>query len=131
MTDQQFETLLAILSQQTLALERLASAVERLAPAAAPNYTRPLEGFKVFDWEIIGATVERCDQYGPAIVTWNSQQFYRRSPNNKFGEAIWYSRCVGKGEDGENRYERLITFKPLAKSQVEPIPDRVNRYITS
>jgi len=129
-TAEQISVLLGILSQQVLALERLASAVERLAPAAAaPNYTHPLENFKAFDWGSIGAKVERSDSFGPAIVSWGGQQFFRRSPQNKFGEAIWYSRCVGKDDAGENSYERLITFKPLSKTQVEPVPERVTRFV--
>lgn len=131
MTPQQFDAILAILSQQTLALERLADAVERLAPTTttAPNYIYSLESFKRFSWESIGATIERSDQYGPAIVSWRGQQFVRRSPSNKFGEAIWYSRCVGKDENGENKYERLITFKPFSKTEVEPIPEKVMRIV--
>lgn len=131
MTPQQFDAILAILSQQTLALERLADAVERLAPTTttAPNYIYSLESFKIFDWASIGATIERSDQYGPAIVSWRGQQFVRRSPSNKFGEAIWYSRCVGKDENGENKYERLITFKPFSKTEVEPIPEKVMRIV--
>ncbi len=131
MTPEQFDALLAVLSQQTLALERLTDAVERLAPTttAAPNYTRSLESFKVFDWESIGVTIERSDPYGPAIVSWRGQQFVRRSPSNKFGEAIWYSRSIGKDENGENRYERLITFKPLSKTEVEPVPEKVRRIV--
>ena len=131
MNPQQVELWLEIQHRQMVALERLADAVERLAPTstAAPNYTRPLETFKTFDWESIGATVERLDQYGPAIVSWRGQQFVRRSPSNKFGEAIWYSRCVGKDEVGENRYERLITFKPISKTEVEPLPEKVKRLV--
>ena len=73
-----------------LALERIAEAVERLAPAstAAPNYTYPLESFSSFDWASINATVVQSDQYGAAIVSWKGQQFVRRSPSNKFDPAI-------------------------------------------
>jgi hypothetical protein len=49
----------------------------------------------------------------------------RRSPANKFGEAIWFSRCTGKDENGENKYEKLITFKPTSKIAVEPLPEKV------
>lgn len=115
-----------------LALERLADALERMAPiAAAPNYQHPLEDFVGFDWASINATVDRLDQYGAAIVSWRGQQFVRRSPSNKFGEAIWFSRCVGKGDDGENKYERLITFKPVSRVEVEPVPDRIQRVVYS
>lgn len=73
--------------------------------------------------------MERFDQYGVAIVNWRGLQFVRRSPSNKFGEAIWFSRCTGKGEDGENKYERLITFKPISKKEVEPVSDKVARFV--
>lgn len=127
MTPEQINRLLEIQNRQMLALERLADAVERLAPttAVAPNYQRPLESFATFDWSSIDATVERSDQYGAAIVSWRQFQFMRRSPSNKFGEIIFFSRCVGKDESGENKYERLISFKPVSKVEVEPLPAKV------
>jgi len=128
MTDQQFEKIVTILNQQTLILERLACAVERSITTNAPNYTRPLESFKTFDWESIGAIVEKSDRYGPAVVSWGGQQFMRRNPSNRFGDAIWFSRCVGKDDAGEPRYDRLITFKPINK-EVEPVPDRLARFV--
>ncbi len=129
MTPDQINLWLEIQNRQMQALERIANAVERLVPSstAAPNYQRPLEEFSTFDWSSISATVERSDQYGAGIVSWRGQLYTRRSPSNKFGEAIWFSRCVGKGEDGENRYERLITFKPLSKKEVEPVPLKVQK----
>jgi hypothetical protein len=131
MNPQQVELWLEIQHRQMLALERIAEAVERLAPAttAAPSYTYPLESFTSFDWSSIGATVVQSDQYGAAIVNWKGQQYVRRSPSNKFGEAIWFSRCVGKDDSGENRYERLVTFKPLSKTEVEPVPEKVRRLV--
>ena len=129
MTPEQVNLWLEIQHRQMVASLRIADMVERLAPAttAAPNYQRPLENFLTFDWESIGATVERSEQYGAAIVNWRGMQFVRRSSSNKFGEAIWFSRCTGKDELGENKYERLITFKPLAKVDVEPVPEKVSR----
>ncbi len=113
-----------------LALERIAEAVERLAPAstAAPNYTYSLESFSSFDWASINTTVVQSDQYGAAIVSWKGKQFVRRSPSNKFDPAIWFSRCVGKDENGENRYERLVTFKPQ-KTEVEPVSEKARRLV--
>ncbi len=127
MTPEQIALLLDMQTRQLLALERLADAVERLAPTAiaAPNYSRSLESFATFDWHSIKATVERSDQHGAAIVSWNGALFVRRSPANKFGEAIWFSRCTGKDENGENKYEKLITFKPTSKIAVEPLPEKV------
>jgi hypothetical protein len=129
MTPEQVNLWLEIQHRQMLALERLAEVAERLTPAttSAPNYQRPLESFTQFDWELISATVERSDQYGAAIVSWHGLQFVRRSPSNKFGEAIWFSRCTGKDDDGNNKYERLITFKPVSKVEVEPVPEKVSR----
>ncbi|PMB14898.1 single-stranded DNA-binding protein [Fischerella thermalis] len=129
MTPNQINLWLEIQRRQMAALERIAEALDRLAPNTAPNYQRSIEDFKHFDWASINATVERSDQYGAAIVNWRGYQFIRRSPSNKFGEAIWFSRCVGKGDDGENKYERLVTFKPLSKKEVEPIPEKVGKFL--
>ncbi len=93
----------------------------------APNFQRSLETFAAFNWASIGATVERTDQYGAAIVSWRGLQFVRRSPSNKFQEIIFFSRCVGKDDDGNNKYERLISFKPVSKIDVEPVPLKVER----
>jgi hypothetical protein len=130
MNTEQIDQWLFLQAQQVAALERIADALDRLAPAntAAPNYQRPLEQFANFDWSSINASVERSDQYGAAIVNWRGQQYVRRSPSNKFGEAIWFSRCVGKDEQGENRYERLITFKPVSKVEIEAVPEKVLRH---
>ena len=131
MTPEQTDLWLEIQHRQMLALERIADTLERITPTntSAPNHTFPLEKFSSFDWESIGATVVQSDQYGAAIVNWRGQQFLRRSPSNKFGEAIWFSRCVGKDESGENRYERLVTFKALSKIEIEPLPEKVRRLV--
>ncbi|MHC5762616.1 single-stranded DNA-binding protein [Nostoc sp.] len=138
MTPEETHTWLQIQHRQMLALEKMAAnlermaiALDRLSPRTAPNYQFPLEQFKNFDWSAIGATVEKSDQYGAAIVSWGGQQFTRRSPTNKFDPAIWFSRCTGKAEDGSNAYERLITFKPLSKTEVDPLPDKVRRLVDS
>ncbi len=130
LTNEQFQILCEIILRQTQAFERLAQAVEKIAPAVpdqAPNYQFALEQFKTFDWSTIGAEVERQDNYGAAIVNWRRQQYIRRSPSNKYGEAVWFSRCVGKTEDGENKYIRLCTFKPTKSRTVEPLPEKVQR----
>ena len=131
MTPQQTELWLEIQHRQMVALERIAETLERIAPTntAAPNYTYPLESFSGFDWESIGVTVTRTDNNGAAIVSWRGRQFTRRCPTNKFGVAVWYSRCVGKNENGENLYERLITFKPVSKTGVEPLPEKVRQMV--
>ncbi|QSJ14151.1 hypothetical protein JYQ62_19630 [Nostoc sp. UHCC 0702] len=119
MTNDQFELFMTVLI-------RIADALERIAPATpkAPNYQYPIEAFPNFDWESINASVEKKDQYGAAVVIWGGQIWVRRSPANKYGAAIWFSRASGQNEQGDVSYERLITFKPRNVS-VEPIPEKV------
>jgi hypothetical protein len=95
----------------------------------APNYQRPLTEYADFDWPSIGATVLNRDDDGATVVEWNGQVFTRRSPNNKFDAAVWFSRCVGKDADGNNRYARLISFK--AASEAEPIAAKAKKAIRS
>lgn len=132
MTPEQTNLWLDIQHRQMTALERIADVLERIAPTQqpAPNYQYPLESFAEFSWGQIGAEVVQRDQYGAAIVNWRGQQYVRRSPSNKFGEAIWFSRCIGKDDNGENKYERLVTFRPLSKFEVEPLPEKVARHVT-
>lgn len=118
-----------LLDRIAIASERTADSVQQMAQMniEAPNYQRSLETFAQFDWTSIGATIERSDHYGVAIVNWRGMQFVRRSPSNKYQEIIFYSRCIGKDDDGNNKYERLISFKPVSKIDVEPVPVKVER----
>jgi DdrB-like protein len=121
------EKISAQLERMAMSLTSCANALDRLSPRTAPNYRFPLESLKGFDWSSIGATVEKSDHHGAAIVSWSGQQYTRRSPSNKYDPAVWFSRCIGKAEDGSNAYERLITFKPLSKTEVDPLPEKVTR----
>jgi hypothetical protein len=112
------------LERQTELLERLVMAVEQ-RPIAAPNYDAHLRSFDVFDWGGIGAQVEETDADGVTQVRWRGHLYRRRSPDNKFPSVIWFSRSVGKDEAGNNRYERLITFKSL--SDTDPLPLKVKQ----
>lgn len=123
MTDEQFQLILGALHQQTDLLERLVAAIEARSPA--PGYVRALAEFAEFDWSEIDATVIQTDSDGIAAISWRGHRYTRRSPANKFDPAIWFSRVVGKDEDGSSRYERLITFKELAEP--EPLPQKVKR----
>jgi DdrB-like protein len=123
MTDEQFQLIMEALVQQTQLLDRLVRVVEARQPA--PGYVRNLSDFQTFDWSELGATVTQTDADGVAVVTWRGHQYVRRSPSNKFNPAIWFSRAVGKDDNGENRYERLITFKELAEP--EPLSEKVRR----
>jgi hypothetical protein len=125
MSPDQINLVLELLHQQARALEKIACALSSATPTTAPNYQRSLQSFKNFDWASIDARVDGFDAQGPTVVSWGGQLYTRRSPVNKFDPAIWFSRCVGKGEDGANQYERLITFKSVG--EVEPISPKVNR----
>lgn len=128
MTPQQIERWLAVQEAQLRTLDRIAVALERIAPTEqkAPNWIKPLSEFLRFNWASIQASVVAADQHGATIVEWGGKQFLRRSPNNKFGEAIWFSRSTGEQDsEGKTLYERLVTFKQL--SEVEPIPEKVSR----
>ena len=92
-----------------------------------PNYRRPLSDYQDFDWASIGAIVLKEDRDGATEVEWNGQVFTRRSPQNSYDAAIWYSRSVGKDSDGKNKYLRLITFK--APSESGPIAVKAKKAI--
>lgn len=97
-----------------LQLARIADALERMAADGkpmAPNYTRPIEQYSSFDWASIHAHVVKADADGPTHVECGGETWTRRSPVNKFAPAIWFSRAVGKDDDGNTLYLKLITFK--------------------
>jgi len=113
------------------ALNRIASALEAIAltKAPAPNFVRPIGEYAVFEFESIGAKVTARDQHGVTAVEWAGYQWTRRSPSNKFGSAIWFSRAAGKDEAGSVRYVRLITFRE--PTEPEPLPGKVAAQIES
>jgi ssDNA-binding DdrB-like protein len=110
-------------------LEGIESQLRQMAISSnpAPNYQRPLSEYPTFDWSSIGAIVLNRDDDGVTAVEWNGQVFTRRSPSNKFPEAVWYSRHLGQDVDGNKRYVRLITFKVL--SDAEPIAAKAKKAI--
>lgn len=122
MTPEQFQIFMEILNKQTGILEEIRDALSQ--PKEAPNYQRSLDSFPDFDWGEIGAIAEGRDQDGVAAVIWKGNRYIRRSASNKFKPAIWFSRSTGKDDNGETKYERLITFAPLSRS--EPLPDKVS-----
>ncbi len=124
MNDDRNQLILDQLQRQTELLERLITLVEQ-RPIPAPNYEASLATFDRFDWQSIGAAVEEDDEDGVAVVRWRGHRYRRRSADNKFAPAIWFSRSLGKDEAGNNRYERLITFKTLAET--EPLPQKVKQ----
>lgn len=104
-------------------LEQLLSATTSMTGSQpAPDYRADIKEFQGFDWDSIGAKIVQIDEDGVATVSWRDKLFLRRSAQNKFGPAIWFSRSTGKDEDGENTYERLITFKEMPVA--DPLPGK-------
>lgn len=96
--------------------------------ATAPDIRVPIETYVGFDWESIGAKVLRNDKDGASVVEWNGKHFKRRAPDNKFEACIWFSRCVGKDEAGNNKYDVLISFEQI-KDDVDPIGEKARKLI--
>jgi DdrB-like protein len=99
-----------ILRMIAASLEGIESHLRQIAVSSnpAPNYQRPLSEYPTFDWPSIGATVLNRDDDGVTAVEWNGQVFTRRSPNNKFDAAVWFSRHLGQDSDGNKRYARMM-----------------------
>lgn len=116
MQNQEFyDQWIGLMQRQNALLERIATSLERMAPdGGAPNIQKNIEEFRSFDWGSIGAKVVQSDSHGPATVEHGGKIYTRRSPQNKYDAAIWFSRSTGE-KDGEGRtiYERLISFKTL------------------
>lgn len=121
------------LAHQNDLLERIALALEQSefalpggsAPGSSsgPNYEVCLSQFKTFDWASIDATVEYADSDGVATVIWRGHRYVRRSAENKFKPAIWFSRSTGRDDEGNVRYAKLATFSLRPKA--EPLPSKV------
>lgn len=138
MTPQEFQTYLNHQRLEIEAINRIADVLEQIAlamqpmlPAKAPDVVFDLASWASFDWSDINATIVERDASGPTVVSWRGQLYFRRSPSNKFAPAIWFSRCIGKDEKGENTYERLCTFKSLKHLEVEPLPDKVRGRVST
>ena len=95
-------------------LRRIANALERLAndgKPIVPDLRKPISEYKNFDWSTIDASVIARDADGPTHLEWGGFVWMRRSPSNKYAPAIWFSRCIGKNEEGDNQYGTLIKFE--------------------
>lgn len=139
-SDDRIEKLITVLGQRMNTLTRMLQMIAEslqgvelhlremsISSNPAPNYRRPLSDYRDFDWASIGATVLKEDRDGATEVEWNGQVFTRRSPQNTFEAAIWFSRSVGKDSEGKNKYIRLITFKPPSESG--PIGEKAKKAI--
>jgi hypothetical protein len=122
-------------TDETELLKRIAFALERIAYALeqsqddgkGANYFVPIKEFKTFDWSKIGAVVLKSDQYGVAVVSVGDREYIRRSPENNFAIAIFFSRYLGTDDNGKKQYERLITFKQA--SEVNPVSRKAEVFI--
>jgi hypothetical protein len=124
------ERLIQLMAAQTAALGRIANALEAIAltNAPAPNFVKPISIYADFDFTRIGARVNARDPHGPTELEWGGYLWTRRSPQNKFGYAIWYSRATGKDADGNVKYARLISFKQMGEA--EPLPHKVEALVS-
>lgn len=122
MNNDQFELLLHTLN-------RIATALEANQPdQKCPDVQVELKEFPNFDWESIGCKVVNRDHDGVSVVSWNNRLYRRRSPNNKYGPVVFFSRCIGKDESG-NIYERLIKFSEIKADDIEPISLKAQQYL--
>ncbi len=107
---------LKILSTQELILKVLEIMVTN-QQIKDPDYQHSLEEYQNFDWSNIGAKILDRDSDGVSAVSWHGKIYKRRSPENKFAPAIWFSRKQG------NDYYKLITFKTIEAA--EPLSRKV------
>jgi hypothetical protein len=89
----------------------------------------PLTAFAAFDWAGRGYEVLAQDEDGPTLIQKGGASYKRRSPTNKFGEVIYFSRATGKKEDGSPEYQRILTFKPIAAP--DPLPRKVQQVVSN
>ena len=123
MTDEQFNLMMSVLADIRSELQTLNQSVR--GRQSAPSYQYPLNRYAHFDWSTIGAEAIECDNDGAIAVQWNQRTYTRRSPQNKFEPAIWFSRSLGEDSEGKAQYERLITFKDTAGA--DPLPAKVSQ----
>ena len=128
MSTYQNEVLAELRAQKSI-LIAIANELKAMAGApASPNYRRKLSEYLKFDWSEIGAEVVESDASGGAIeVEWHHHRFLRRSGSGKYGNAIWFSRPIGSGENG-TEYAKLIAFKDY---EPEPLAVEISSTTTS
>jgi hypothetical protein len=114
----------ALFGLLTETLKRMELAMMAMASQHPPNWRKPLSEYGGNWVSRVGAHEIRRDAYGPTVVWWMGHYYLRRCGTNpKYGTAIWFSRCVGRGENG---YVRLITFsEDSPPTGVEPLPNYV------
>jgi hypothetical protein len=98
-------------------IKTLCNRLDAIASQTPPDWKLPLAYYK-YNWSAkVGATVIDSDGHGPSQVSWAGHTYTRRSGAGKYGAAIWFSRSIGKDDNGETEYGRLITFKDQAPAE--------------
>lgn len=98
-------------------VKTLCNRLDAIASQHPPDWKLPLAYYKALWCERIGATVIDGDEHGPSQVMWSGHIYTRRAGSGKYGVAIWFSRSIGKDDNGETEYGRLITFKDQAPAE--------------
>jgi hypothetical protein len=120
------ELSIALLGEILGQLKQLNAAAEVRKPHLC--HTKRIEEYPTFDWEAFGAKVVERDDDGVCLVEFKGEIYSRRSPQNKFAPAIWFSRSDGKDEDGNTKYVKLVIFKKF-DFEPEPIPAKARQYM--
>lgn len=120
------ESSIALLGEILGQLKQLNAAAEVRKPHIC--HTKQIEEYSTFDWEAFGAKVVERDDDGVCLVEFKGEIYSRRSPQNKFAPAIWFSRSDGKDEDGNTKYVKLVIFKKF-DFEPEPIPAKARQYM--
>ena len=101
----------ALFGLLTETLKRMELAMMAMASHHPPNWRKPLSDYGGNWVSRVGAHEIKRDPYGPTVIWWMGHYYLRRCGSNpKYGAAIWFSRRVSQGEEGESGYVRLITF---------------------
>jgi hypothetical protein len=123
----------ATLNRIAEALERIAAALEHResdAPAVATTSPPPrfplnkLSEFTLDDWARLDLTPMAWDKDNiptQLISISNSRVYDRRQSNND----VWFSRYIGKDEDGERLYEKAVVFSGQASTIHRLPPDLI------
>ncbi|NJR71148.1 MAG: hypothetical protein HC771_22815 [Synechococcales cyanobacterium CRU_2_2] len=129
MQDQQAQRIIELLEELNQGVRSLISAADAQKPFR--THYKSIEAFASFDWASIGAVVVATDGDGPTVVEFQGEVFKRRSPQNKFDPAVWYSRSLGKDDAGTQQYQKLVVFKDLGGDAVDPINSKAKNAIAA
>lgn len=122
MDDKQLAMLLTAMSDQTVAMNRMADAMtgillhldpKQAAKFAAPGYMRPLLAYATFDWNSIDAHVIAFDRSGATEVEHNGVAYrrYRSNDDDPKGIDIRFRRVVSGTPEGKDMiWATLIKF---------------------